>query len=273
MATVWPEAAKHIDASSAPARWQVRFGEVWVDAITREQAFDILRHLVTHGGGAVYTPNVDHVVLAERDARLRVAYSRASLCLADGAPIVWSAPLLGCAIPEKLSGSDLALPIARLAGEMGWRLYLLGGAPGVAAAAATRFREECGALVVGVDDAMVHLDGDLASERAIVDRITAARPHLVFVALGAPKQELWIDRHLDEIRPAVAIGVGASLDFVAGHVQRAPAWMSRIGAEWVFRLLQEPRRLWRRYLIQDPQFVGILLRSMRRPRHARVRQR
>lgn len=93
MAKVWPEVAKHIDESSAPARWQVRFGEVWVDAITRDQAFDMLRHLVKHGGGAVYTPNVDHVVLAERDSRLRVAYSRASLCLADGAPIVWSAPL------------------------------------------------------------------------------------------------------------------------------------------------------------------------------------
>ena len=267
------EVANHANETTAPRRWQVCYGEIWVDAITRAQAFDILRHLVSHGGGAVYTPNVDHVVLAERNAGLRSAYARASLCLADGAPIVWTAPLLGCTIPEKLSGSDLAIPLARLASEMGWRVYLLGGAPGVAAAAAKRFREECGTLIVGVDDAIVRLDADPAAGRAIVDRITAARPHLVFVALGAPKQELWIDRHLDEIRPAVAIGVGASLDFVAGYVRRAPTWVSRIGAEWVFRLVQEPRRLWRRYLIQDPQFIVILLRSMRRPRQARVRQR
>lgn len=267
------DVARTTDTGTAPTRWQVRFGEVWVDALSRQQAFDLLRHLVTHGGGAVYTPNVDHIVLAERNVELRAAYARASLSLADGTPIVWAGPLLGREIPEKLSGSDLVMPLARLAGEMGWRLFLLGGAPGAAAKAAVRFREECGAQVVGVYDGVVRLDADAAEQRALVERIAATRPDVIFVALGAPKQELWIDRHLEALMPAVAIGLGASLDFVAGHVRRSPEWMSRIGAEWVFRLFQEPRRLWRRYLLQDPRFIGILLRSMLRPRHARMRLR
>ncbi len=267
-----PAAGAATAAPAAPPHPRLRVGRLWVDVVTRDGALAAIAALVARGaGGAVFTPNVDHVVMAEDDAEFRDAYARASLALADGAPVVWASRLLGARVPEKLSGSDMLVPMARLAAERGWRVYLLGGGPGAAAEAARRLRDAYGVRVVGVDDAFVAPRADPAGDAPVLARIRAARPDLVFVGLGAPKQELFITRARAAIGPAVCVGVGASLDFVAGTLRRAPAWMSRAGLEWLFRLGQEPRRLWRRYLIQDPRFVLVVLRTLRRPRRERVR--
>ena len=239
----------------------VRMGRLRVDVLERSSALDAVRRLVEAGrGGAVFTPNVDHVVMAERHPSFECAYRRASLTFADGAPIVWASKLIGPALPEKLSGSDMLYPLVRLAAEHGWRVYLLGGGPGVATEAADRMRAEFGVDIVGTDDAHIKLD-DPAADAPVLARIRAARPHLIFVALGAPKQELWIDQARHALGGAVAIGVGASLDFVAGKVRRAPSWMSKMGLEWFYRLCQEPRRLWRRYLVHNVLFLWYLARE------------
>jgi N-acetylglucosaminyldiphosphoundecaprenol N-acetyl-beta-D-mannosaminyltransferase len=244
---------------------RLRIGELDVDSVTFEEALERIAELVDGGdGGAVFTPNVDHVVKAESDVDFRLAYSRASLCLADGVPILWAARLLGSPLPEKVSGSDLVLPLARLAAERRWRVYLLGGSPGVAAEAGVKLSRELGVDVVGTDSPLVHEDGTTDQAEQALRRLAATKPHLVLVALGAPKQERFIDRYRDRLRPAVAMGVGGSLDFMVGRVRRAPAWMSRAGLEWLFRLGQEPRRMWRRYLIEDPRFVAIVARTRRR---------
>jgi N-acetylglucosaminyldiphosphoundecaprenol N-acetyl-beta-D-mannosaminyltransferase len=246
-------------------RHRVRFGRLWVDALAFDEALAAVRDLVGRGkGGAIFTPNVDHVVMADRHSGLRRAYRRASLSFADGMPLVWTSRLLGRRIPEKLSGSDMIIPIVQLAAAQDWGVYFLGGMPGVPGAAemaAERLHSEFGVRIVGVDPAFVSMDGDAPGDAAVVDRVRAARPDIVFVALGAPKQELWIARSLDAIRPAVAIGCGASLDFISGHVSRAPSWVSNAGFEWAYRLMQDPRRLWKRYLIRGPRFIGILLRT------------
>ena len=254
-------------------RRRLRVGTLWVDVVTRVQALEALDSLVARGeGGSVFTPNVDHVVMAERNAAFRDAYDRASLSLADGTPLVWASHLLRPAVPEKLSGSDMLRPMAELAAKRGWRVYLLGGGPGSAAEAARRLRNEHGVNVVGIDDARISAEPDPASDAPVLARLRAARPDLVFVALGAPKQELFIARALPGMGTAVAVGVGASLDFLAGSLRRSPAWMSRVGLEWLYRLAQEPRRLWRRYLIQDPKFVMVVLRTLCRSRDERVCQ-
>lgn len=252
--------------SSRPeGRDRVRIGELAIDRVTFDGTLQGIVDLVGRGdGGAVFTPNVDHVVKAETNADFRRAYSRADLCLADGMPILWAARLLGSPLPEKVSGSDLVRPLAKLAAEHGWRVYLLGGGPGVVEQAGGMMARDLGVHVVGTDAPLVAHDGSSVDAEAIVARVVAARPQLVLVALGAPKQELWIDRHRDAIRPAVAMGVGGSLDFLTGRVRRAPQWMSRAGLEWMYRLGQEPRRMWRRYLIEDPRFVAIVGRSLRR---------
>ena len=178
-------------------------------------------------------------------------------------PLLWAARLLGKPLPEKVSGSDFVPPLLERAAERGWRVYLIGGAPGVAALARDKLLERMPSLqVVGVDAPRIE-PGDAPELRdPIVERIRAASPDIVLVALGAPKQEIWIDEVRDTLRPAVLLGVGASLDFVAGTAVRAPRWMSNAGLEWLFRLNSEPRRLLRRYLVRDPKFLFILGRAL-----------
>jgi N-acetylglucosaminyldiphosphoundecaprenol N-acetyl-beta-D-mannosaminyltransferase len=258
--------------SDIPAH-RLRIGTIWVDALTFEEALDEISHLVNRrGGGTVYTPNVDHILKAESNHLFRRAYDRVDLSLADGMPLVWAARLLGCPLPERVAGSDLLLPLLKRAARHHWRVYLLGGAPGVAEAAAKLLVDDLGVTVVGWDECRIESDGsDVAG--GSVERARAAKPDLILVALGPPKQELWIDRAAAEICPAVAIGVGASLDFITGRYRRAPRWMSRAGLEWAFRLGQEPRRLWRRYLLEGPRFIRVVLTTWLAPRRERVTER
>lgn len=250
---------------------RVRVGHLWVDALTFEGALERIEALVEAGqGGSVFTPNVDHVVTAEDDPAFRAAYAAASLSLADGQPLLWAARLLGAPLPEKISGSDLLWPLVERAARRRWRAYLLGGAPGVAEAAAERFSRELGLDVVGVDSPQLPLDAPAGAEDPAAERVRAAAPQLLLVALGAPKQERWIHRNAGRLGPVVSLGIGASLDFVTGRIRRAPRWMSRAGLEWLHRLSQDPRRLAHRYLVKDPRFLGVLARTAREPRAARV---
>jgi N-acetylglucosaminyldiphosphoundecaprenol N-acetyl-beta-D-mannosaminyltransferase len=253
-------------------RPRVRLGELWIDSLTFAEALDEIAALVRAGrGGSVFTPNVDHIMLAETHSGLREAYRDASLALVDGKPLLWASRLLGTPLPEKVSGSDLVMPIAALAAARGWGVYLLGGAPGVAEEAAARLRRFCGVRIVGCDAPQISADGSCEADRLVIERIRRAAPQVIMVALGAPKQELWIRRVLPHLRPAVLVGIGASLNFVAGRVRRAPRWMSSLGLEWLYRLGQEPRRLWRRYLVRDPMFLLVVLRMVRFARPERLR--
>jgi N-acetylglucosaminyldiphosphoundecaprenol N-acetyl-beta-D-mannosaminyltransferase len=248
-------------------------GGIPVDRVTAAEALDRIEALVAAGrGGAVFTPNVDHVVLAARTPELAKAYAEVELSLADGMPVVWASRLLGEPVPEKVSGSDLVVPLVERAARRGWRTYFLGGAAGVAEEAATRLQARFpGLAVAGADAPWLGLEAEDPQSAAALARLAAARPQLVLVALGAPKQEVWIHRNRAALAPAVAVGVGASLDFVAGRVRRAPRWMSRSGLEWAWRLGREPRRLWRRYLVQDPAFAMILWRELRARRRGSPR--
>jgi N-acetylglucosaminyldiphosphoundecaprenol N-acetyl-beta-D-mannosaminyltransferase len=243
-----------------------------MDAVGLGSAIGAIEGLVgSELGGAVFTPNVDHVVTAERDAAFRAAYDSASLSLADGQYLVWASRLLGTPLPEKISGSDLVEPLMRIAARLCWRVFLLGGAPGVAAEAGERARRDFGVNVVGTASPFVQMDGSDSDWEQGMEAIAATRPQLVLVAFGAPKQERWIYHNRERLGPSVAMGVGASLDFFVGRVRRAPAWVSRIGFEWLYRLAQEPRRLGHRYLVKDPRFIGVILRTAAEPRSSRLR--
>jgi N-acetylglucosaminyldiphosphoundecaprenol N-acetyl-beta-D-mannosaminyltransferase len=245
----------------APQR--LRLGHVEVDAVTSGEALDAIEALVAAGrGGLVVTPNVHHVVIAERSPEFRAAYASADLSLADGVPIVLASRLLGPRLPEKISGSDLLGPLLERAGARGWRVYFLGAAPGIAEEAARRARERWGVAVAGVD-APFFGGPDDAEARAAAARVGKARAHLLLLAFGAPKQETFAHRYRAALGPAVAMGVGVSFDYLAGRDRRAPPWVSRNGLEWLWRLVREPRRLWRRYLVEDPVFLAVLWRAWR----------
>jgi N-acetylglucosaminyldiphosphoundecaprenol N-acetyl-beta-D-mannosaminyltransferase len=249
---------------------RLRIGDVWVDVIDSRGALEAIERLVDAGqGGSVFTPNVDHVVKASRNPAFRAAYSRVSLSLADGMPLVWASHLLGSPLPERVAGSDLLIPVLQLAARRKYRVYLLGGAPGVAEQTARLLGDKMGMVIVGWDDARIAMDGSDPGDASIA-RAKAARPDLIFVALGPPKQELWIDRAQGHLGSAVSLGVGASLDFLVGKYKRAPRWMARTGLEWLYRLLQEPRRLWRRYLVEGPSFIGIVASTRRSPKSERI---
>ena len=245
---------------------RIQIGRLPLDAVDLPGALDAINDLIRAGaGGTVFTPNVDHIVVAEWDDRFRQAYQRVSLSLVDGTPVLWASRLLGRALPEKVSGSDLFLPLMQRAAERGWRVFLLGGAPGAAETAAERLKVQFPLLtIVGVDAPRVDLNSALGDRLAVAARVAEAKPDLVLVAFGAPKQELFCDEAFEVLRPAVLVCVGAGIDFVAGVARRSPAWMSRWGLEWLFRLAQEPRRLAGRYLLRDPQFLLILLRQLAR---------
>jgi N-acetylglucosaminyldiphosphoundecaprenol N-acetyl-beta-D-mannosaminyltransferase len=217
---------------------------------------------------------VDHIVVAQSDERFRKAYAQASLALADGVPVLWAARLLGVPLPAKVSGSDLVMPLMRRAAERGFRVYFLGGAPGVAARAAEKLRVEIpNVQIVGTDSPQIKIDQDPEERAKILERIKRAAPDIVLVALGAPKQEIFSEESREALSPAVLICVGASLDFIAGVAKRAPAWISKVGFEWLYRLAQEPKRLASRYLLRDPEFFLIVARQfMNRPRTSEAAQ-
>lgn len=247
-------------------------GKIRVDAVTQAQAIDHILALVRDNlGGRVYTPNIDHVVIAEDDARFADAYSRATLSLADGFPIVLTSKWTEAPLPEKVSGSDLVMPLLERAAQAGLRVFFFGGAPGVAELAKSKLAERLPSLqVVGTAAPRVSTDASKAELLELVKPIRESRAELVLVCLGAPKQEIFIDMVADELRPAVLLGLGASLDFIAGTVKRAPRWMSENGLEWLYRLNQERGRLWRRYLLRDSRYPLIVLKQRWAARKART---
>jgi N-acetylglucosaminyldiphosphoundecaprenol N-acetyl-beta-D-mannosaminyltransferase len=249
---------------SSSSRRRVHIGGVPIDALDLEGAIWAIDDLVSRGeGGAVFTPNVDHVVEYGENPRLREAYRSADLSLVDGLPVVWASRLMGQALPERVAGSDLVLPLMRRASDRGWRVFLLGGQEGVAALAAERLSRSMPRLdVVGTLAPRIDMSEPREHRARIVEAVRSTRPHLVVVGFGAPKQELWIHESRDALAPAVLLGLGASIDFMAGTVPRAPEWMARSGLEWFYRLLREPRRLWRRYFLKDPKFALIVLRTL-----------
>jgi N-acetylglucosaminyldiphosphoundecaprenol N-acetyl-beta-D-mannosaminyltransferase len=254
--------------NSGKQRQRIRIGQIWIDRLTFSEALDEIEHLVDAGrGGAVFTPNVDHVVHAETIPDLRAAYAAASLSLVDGQPLLWASRLLGTPLPERISGSDLVQPLVERAAKRRWGVYLLGGGPGVAEAAAVEFQMRHGARMVGIDAPSISMVPG-PEDGAAIERICSARPQIALVGLGAPKQELWIDRVRDQLRPTVFVAIGGALNFVTGSVRRAPKWMSNAGLEWLFRLSQEPR-LAQRYLLRDPKFLSIFLQTGLLPRGER----
>lgn len=243
---------------------RLTIGRVPIDVVTFQQAMERIEALVdAKQGGSVFTPNVDHVVNVESDDVFAAAYQRASLSVADGMPLVWASKVLGQPLPERVAGSDLLEPTLQLAAKRGWRVFFLGAGPGVAEKAAAVARERFGTNVVGTDSPFVKLD-DTAQIDRIARQLADSKAEIVMMAFGAPKQELLIDRIAERVKPAVMLGIGASLDFLAGTVKRAPAIMRSTGFEWLYRLSQEPGRLWKRYLVNDPKFAVILLRTLKR---------
>jgi N-acetylglucosaminyldiphosphoundecaprenol N-acetyl-beta-D-mannosaminyltransferase len=211
----------------------------------------------------VVTANVDHLVTLERDAEFARAYATADLRVADGAPLLALARLLGTPLPARVTGVDLTWALLAAAEAHGFSVYLLGGADGVLTDAVHRIETHFPRLTVsGASSGRLDLDGVTDDERVVLAELEARRPDLLLLFLGAPKQEKWFCRRREGLPPLVALGLGGTVEFLAGHKRRAPRYVQSVGGEWLWRLAQDPRRLARRYLVRDPRFLWCALRQI-----------
>jgi N-acetylglucosaminyldiphosphoundecaprenol N-acetyl-beta-D-mannosaminyltransferase len=259
---LWTVTSAFAHAHAGPPRRRVSFGGVLVDRDDRTTALARLASFVGCGREhQVVTVNVDFVSIARRDRAFRSAVNCADLAVADGMPLVWLSQAIGGRVGARITGFDLVHEGCRLAATAGQSVFLLGGLPGVAIEAGRRLEATYrGLQVFAHTPPFGPFNPDDDAE--IVERIRKRAPAYLFVALGAPRQDIWIQDHLRELRVPVAMGVGCTLDLIAGRFRRAPAWVGASGLEWAYRLAQEPRRLGKRYLVNDVgTLAGLLLRS------------
>jgi N-acetylglucosaminyldiphosphoundecaprenol N-acetyl-beta-D-mannosaminyltransferase len=214
----------------------------------------------------VCTGNLDHLVIAERDREFRDAYRRADLVVADGAPVVWLSRLASRApgLPERVCGSDLVWELARLSSETGLSIFLLGGMPGAAERAAEVLEQRYPRARIAGTYCPPFETFDTAEEQQRIRQVVRrSAPDILLVAFGAPKQEKWIAANKDRLGVPVTIGVGGSFEMVAEIRPRAPRWVQRSGLEWLYRFMQEPRRLFQRYFVDDlPYLAGAVARAL-----------
>ncbi len=236
-----------------------------IDNLTREEVRDKAAGMIEAGEkGFIVTPNASHVVLYQKNPEFRTAYKKASMVLTDGKPLIWASRLLGKPAREKLTGMDLFYLFGALAADRGYSVYFLGGAEDVIAPVVARARMEFERInVCGWHH------GYFTDDEAIIRAINEASPDIIFVALGFPRQEKWICRNIDRLNTGVAICVGGIFDILAGKKKRAPGCLQAVGMEWFWRLIHEPRRLWKRYLLGNPEFIYLVARDRLRRRGRR----
>jgi N-acetylglucosaminyldiphosphoundecaprenol N-acetyl-beta-D-mannosaminyltransferase len=243
-----------------------------IDNLTMDETIDLLDAFVLEGRASgkvhqVATANVDFLVKAQGDKDLLSILQRAELVTADGMPLVWGARLLGVPFKERVAGSDFVPLIARRSAQKGYSIFLLGAAPQVAKRAAEILVEKNpGLRIAGViSPPLSPID---KMDPAIIDQINLARPDFLLVAFGNPKQEKWIARNREKLQVPVMVGIGGTLDFITGTTRRAPRWTHKLGLEWIFRLANEPRRLFKRYLVDLFIFNAAFLRQFGATRFA-----
>ncbi len=228
---------------------------VRIHDVTAQETLARVEQMVADGKcHQIVTVNPEFVMLARRDRAFRRVLERADLALPDGAGILWAARRLGQPLRERVTGVDTVWRLAALAARRGHRIFLLGAAEGVAERAARRLQRDHPDLIVGGT-----WSGSPVPREAeeIIARVRSARPDLLFVAFGAPQQDIWIARHRQALGVPVSMGVGGAFDFIAGVTRRAPPWMQKHGVEWLHRLWHQPWR-WRRMLVL-PRFAALAI--------------
>ncbi len=244
---------------------RINFMNTQIDNLTMKEVLKRIDVLIKENRNSyVVTPNVDHIIQLEDGGELVEAYKNADLILADGQPLIWISRWYGTPIKEKISGSDLFPRLCERAAKKGYRMFFLGAAEGVAKKAADNLIMRFpGLQIVGTYSPRKGFEQDKVEMYKIQKMIRNSKPHILIVALGCPKQELFIFHNKDMLGVPISLGLGASLDFEAGIIKRAPKWMSNCGLEWFFRMLQDPKRLIRRYLINDMRIFRLAIKYKR----------
>jgi N-acetylglucosaminyldiphosphoundecaprenol N-acetyl-beta-D-mannosaminyltransferase len=240
---------------------RVRLLGTEVDALTFRQTIVEVDRLVRQGTPVQHCVlNASKIVLLHHDPRLRDIVASCALVNADGQSVVWASRLLGSALPERVTGVDLFHALLGLAERGGYGVYFLGATEEVVRDVVARAsREHVSLTVCGWRNGY----WDAAQDGEVVQAIRSAAPDILFVGIPSPRKEYWLAQYLTALGVPFSMGVGGTFDVYAGRTKRAPRWMQRAGLEWAFRLLQEPARMWRRYLVGNLEFAAIVLRYYR----------
>lgn len=234
-----------------------------VDRVTLDELLkEIEGNIVDKTPQYIITSNVDYLILKRKDRKFEKTFNNATYIVPDGAPLIWASKFLGTPLEERITGTDILMGLSELSAKKGHSIFLLGGAEGVADKVAQVLQKKFpGLRVAGTYSPYFGFEEDTVENDRIVRIIKETQPDILFAALGAPKGEKWIYDFYRSLGVPLSMNIGAVFDFVSGRIKRAPKWMQRIGFEWLWRLLKEPRRLWRRYLLRDMTFFYLLLRQ------------
>lgn len=250
---------------------QIELFGITIHNVTLEETVNRVRELVQAKGKAfVVTPNVDHVVKLQTDAAFLELYKAADLSIPDGMPLVWTSKLAKKPLKGRVTGADLFPAVCADAARTGMTVFLLGSASQdiIETTKAKLLGKNPGLKIVGAHSPSFGFEKREEENNALIQMINEAKPDILFVGVGAPKQEKWIYTFRDRLNVPVSLGVGAAFDFVAGNVKRAPKWMQSVGLEWFYRFLSEPKRMFKRYFIDDFVFLKLALREISAGRKA-----
>ncbi|HEY7628445.1 MAG TPA: WecB/TagA/CpsF family glycosyltransferase [Ilumatobacteraceae bacterium] len=240
---------------------QELFG-VEVDALTMDETVDRIMDLVEHGVQVQHVVlNAAKVVMMSKDPKLLEVIRACPVVNADGQSVVTASRLLGRPLPERVAGIDLFAELVARAADNGRRVYFLGARDEILEEMVSRFRAQHPTLRIAG-----YRNGYWSSDHEVIAQVNSAQPDLLFLAIPSPRKEFWLAEHLPALGVPFAMGVGGSFDVIAGKVKRAPAWVQRIGCEWVYRLVQEPRRMWKRYLVGNSSFMWLTFKELRKAR-------
>lgn len=238
---------------------RIKFMNTNIDNLTMAETLHEIDKLIQKKNCSyVVTPNVDHIVRLEKDVELQKVYKNASLILTDGKPLIWISKWYKTPIKEKISGSDLFPKVCELAANKNYTMYLLGAAEGVADTAEKNLMKKYPGLnVVGTYSPPFGFEKNEQEMNKIKTQIQEVHPDILIVGLGCPKQEKFMYYHCKELGVPISFGLGASIDFEAGNIKRAPKWMSNHGLEWLYRFSKEPKRLFKRYFVDDLKIIQV----------------
>lgn len=238
---------------------RIKFMNTCIDNLTMSETLNEIDKLIQKKKCSyVVTPNVDHIVRLEKDEELQKVYKNASLVLTDGKPLIWISKWYKTPIKEKISGSDLFPRVCQLAANKNYTIYLLGAAEGVADTAARNLMKKYPGLnIVGTYSPPFGFEKNEQEMNKIKTQIQDVHPDILIVGLGCPKQEKFMYYHCKELGVPISFGLGACIDFEAGNIKRAPKWMSNHGLEWLYRFSKEPKRLFKRYFVDDIKIIQV----------------
>lgn len=232
----------------------------FINNVTMSETVEAIEQMIAADKKSyVVAINVDVVMKIEADPYLKKIVDDADMVLVDGKPLVWISKLHGRPLKEKVSGSDLVPLLCEVAAKNGYKVFIIGGKEGCAERAKQRLEEKLPDIkIVGTYAPPFGFEKDDAELERINRMISQAHPDLLITCFGCPKQEKWIYENIEKYDAKVSICAGATVDFLAGNVTRAPRWMSEHGLEWFYRFLQEPRRMFRRYFVDDMKIIGLI---------------